>query len=217
MPFGFYSTFFDYMFLPMIDFKVIHRRSGQVLAVFILLHITNHLFSLGGPELHATVMTAFRKVYRFPPVECLLLLGVAIQIFSGLFLIFKRSERKMSLPQVIQRISGFYMAAFMCFHIWAVMMGRFVWKVETGFHFAAGGTTHLPSAYFFIPYYFLSVVAVFFHIASIHYIKSNELLVSLPDSNMPLAKRRIKVASLIIASVGVVAGACIIGAMVTYG
>ncbi|MBS0027822.1 hypothetical protein ACTJJ0_04090 [Chitinophaga sp. 22321] len=201
----------------MIDFKVIHRRSGQVLAVFILLHITNHLFSLGGPELHATVMTALRKIYRFPPVECLLLLCVAIQIFSGLLLIFKKSERKISAPQVIQRVSGFYLAAFMCNHIRAVMMGRFVWKVETGFQFAAGGAAHLPSAYFFIPYYFLSVVAVFFHVASIHYIKSNDLLVHLPDSNIPAAKRRIKVAALTIASVGVVTAVCIIGAMVKYG
>lgn len=47
--------------------KQFHRFSGIVVAAFLVLHLCNHLFALGGPALHITVMKYFRMVYRFPP------------------------------------------------------------------------------------------------------------------------------------------------------
>lgn len=55
-------------------------------------------------------------------------------------------------------------------------MARFQWKVETDFYFAAGVANRYPEKLFFIPYYILSLVTVFAHIACAHYIKRNEQL-----------------------------------------
>jgi succinate dehydrogenase/fumarate reductase cytochrome b subunit len=63
--------------------KKLHHLSGIVIASFLLLHVTNHLFALGGPALHIGVMNLFRHVYRFLPVKILLLVCVIFQLVSG--------------------------------------------------------------------------------------------------------------------------------------
>ena len=70
--------------------KKLHRLSGIVIASFLLLHISNHLFALGGPAMHIAVMNIFRYVYRFLPVEVLLLMCVIFQVISGATLVFQK-------------------------------------------------------------------------------------------------------------------------------
>ncbi|AYB35105.1 hypothetical protein D4L85_32980 [Chryseolinea soli] len=65
-------------------------------------------------------------------------------------------------------ISGLYLSFFLFYHIRAVMLGRFVWNTETDFHFAAWGVKNSPADRFFIPYYSLSVLCVFIHVACVH-------------------------------------------------
>lgn len=156
--------------------KRFHRLSGIIIASFLLLHLTNHLFALGGPSLHITVMNFFRHIYRFAPVEILLLLCVLFQVVSGIWLVFTKGFRRQPFYIVIQVLSGLYLSFFMIYHVRAVMLGRFQWKVETDFHFAAGVANRYPEKLFFIPYYTLSLVAVFAHIACAHYIKRKEQL-----------------------------------------
>jgi succinate dehydrogenase/fumarate reductase cytochrome b subunit len=90
--------------------KKLHRISGIVIALFLVLHLTNHLFALGGPQLHITVMNLFRHVYRFWAVEVFLLLCVTFQIISGMALVYKKGFRKQSLYVVIQVLSGLYLS-----------------------------------------------------------------------------------------------------------
>jgi succinate dehydrogenase/fumarate reductase cytochrome b subunit len=156
--------------------KKLHRLSGIVIAFFLLLHVTNHLFALGGPKLHITVMNLFRYAYRFLPVEILLLLCVAFQIISGVVLVFKKGFLKQPLYVKIQIASGLYLSFFMIYHVRAIMLGRYQWKVDTDFYFAAGVANNYPSKLFFIPYYTLSLACVFAHIACAHYIKRMEKL-----------------------------------------
>jgi len=157
-------------------FKKFHRLSGIVLAGFLLLHLTNHLFALAGPQLHITVMNLFRHVYRFLPVEILLLMCVIFQIISGLVLVLKKGFLKQPFYVIIQILSGLYLSFFMIYHVRAVMLGRYQWNVDTDFYFAAGVANNYPSKLFFIPYYMLSLVCVFTHIACVHYIKRMEKL-----------------------------------------
>ena len=79
--------------------KTLHRISGIVIAAFLVLHLCNHLFALGGPALHITVMKYFRMVYRFPPVEIILLLCVTIQIVSGLRLVFYKRVQEAAISR----------------------------------------------------------------------------------------------------------------------
>jgi succinate dehydrogenase/fumarate reductase cytochrome b subunit len=156
--------------------KRLHHLSGIVIASFLLLHVTNHLFALGGPSLHLTVMNLFRTVYRFPPIEILLILCVIFQIISGVSLVLKKGILKKSVYEVVQILSGLYLSFFMVYHLRAVMLGRYQWNAETDFYFAAGVANRYPEKLFFIPYYSLSLICIFAHIACVHYIKRIEML-----------------------------------------
>ena len=156
--------------------KKLHRLSGVVMASFLLLHLTNHLFALGGPSLHISVMNLFRHIYRFPPIEILLLLCVLFQVISGIWLVFKKGFLRQPFYIVIQVLSGLYLSFFMIYHVRAVLLGRFQWNVDTDFYFAAGVANRYPEKLFFIPYYTLSLVCMFAHIACVHYIKRMEKL-----------------------------------------
>jgi hypothetical protein len=151
--------------------KKIHRYSGIVLATFFLFHVINHLCAWGGADLHIRVMKLFRIVYRFPPVEIVLLLSALVQVISGLILVWKKGFRKNGYD-VMQVASGLYLSFFLFYHIRAVMLGRYAWNVETDFHFAAWGVKNTPADLFFIPYYSLSVLCVFIHLACVHRQKS---------------------------------------------
>ncbi|WP_343745874.1 hypothetical protein [Chitinophaga sp.] len=187
-----------------ISLKRLHRLSGIILASFLLLHITNHLFALGGPQCHITVMNILRHVYRFWPVELLLLLCVGFQVVSGLGLVMKKGFVRQPWYVVAQVLSGLYLSFFLIYHVQAVLRGRFQWKMNTGFYFAAGVANHYPEKLFFIPYYTLSLVAVFTHIAAVHYLKRMEQWQLKPEDHF---KRRYKNETI---------GICIAGGLVTF-
>nr|WP_295929490.1 hypothetical protein [uncultured Dyadobacter sp.] len=170
--------------------RKLHRISGILIAVFLLLHLTNHLFALGGPAMHITVMKYARLVYRFPPVEALLLASVAFQIASGLRLVAGKGFRNQPLYIRAQTWSGIYLALFLINHVAAVMMARYNWHVETDFYFASGVAVHYPEKLFFIPYYTLSVLCVFLHLACAHYARRKELSQISGSGSVPIRFQR---------------------------
>ena len=187
--------------------KKLHHLSGIIIASFLLLHLTNHLFALGGPALHIAVMNLFRHVYRFLPVEIVLLICVVFQIISGVTLVFRKRFLKQPLYVIIQIVSGLYLSFFMVFHVRAVILGRYQWNVDTDFYFAARVANNYPSKLFFIPYYTLSLVCVFAHIACAHYIIGIEKINKLPvDINKTKFRKMYKREA---------AGICMVGALIT--
>ncbi|HWV31363.1 MAG TPA: hypothetical protein VN038_17010 [Dyadobacter sp.] len=185
--------------------KQLHRISGIVIAAFLVLHLSNHLFALGGPALHITVMKYFRIVYRFPPMEVLLLLCVAFQIISGLGLVFTKGFRRLPTYVIAQVVSGIYLSLFLINHVKAVLLARYEWNVETDFYFASGVAVRYPEKLFFIPYYTFSVLCAFTHIACAHYARRTEL------ATVPDAGGRFRREAFWILGAGVVVTALIMG------
>jgi hypothetical protein len=156
--------------------KSYHYWTGLLLAVFILVHLANHLVALWGVPAHLATMAALRKVYRHPAVEAGLLLAVAGQIFSGLRLYWlSRKQPQRPWAERIQIFSGLYLAFFLLVHTSAVLSGRALLGLDTNLYFAAAGINTFPFSLFFIPYYFLAVAAIFLHVASLHYRKGRHL------------------------------------------
>ncbi|NML39163.1 hypothetical protein HHL17_18330 [Chitinophaga sp. G-6-1-13] len=184
-----------------LSLKRLHHTSGIVLASFLLLHIGNHLFALGGPQWHITVMNILRHIYRFWLVELVLLFCVGFQVVSGVSFVVRKGFVRQPFYVVVQVLSGLYLSFFMIYHVQAVLRGRLQWKMNTDFYFAAGVANHYPEKLFFIPYYTLSLVAVFAHIAAAHYIKRME---QRPDQHL---LRRYKNETL---------GICLVGSVVTF-
>lgn len=190
--------------------KQFHRISGVIIAVFLVLHLSNHLFALGGPALHISIMKYFRMVYRFPPVEVMLLLCVTIQITSGLRLVFTKGFRKQPLYVIVQAVSGIYLSLFLINHVRAVLLARYEWHVETDFYFASGVAVHYPEKLFFIPYYTLSVLCAFMHIACAHYARRMALAAVSISSG---AAGRFKKEAFWILGTGIVVTALIMGSL----
>ncbi len=144
--------------------RTLHRTSATVLVVFACMHIANHLASLSSIALHIDFMARAREIYRQPIVEALILSCVVMQIASGLWLVLRDwSQRKGLLPW-LQAISGGYLAMFLLVHVGAVIVGRTVLNLDTNFYFAAAGINVQPFQFFFAPYYFLAVLALFAHL-----------------------------------------------------
>ncbi|KQY16145.1 hypothetical protein ASD28_22085 [Massilia sp. Root133] len=147
----------------MIAPRRLHRAAGAVLAVFLVVHVANHLAALAGVDAHVRFMDAARRVYRQPVVEAVLLACVVLQAASGLRMLWTGRQRRRGVLAWLQAGSGAYVALFLAIHVAAVLAGR-AGGLDTNFHFAAAGLHVWPFVLFFVPYYFLAVAALFVHL-----------------------------------------------------
>ncbi len=154
----------------------LHRLSAFFIGSFITIHLLNHLLSLGGIDAHISFMASFRQFYRIPVIEVLLLSGILFQIGSGLLLIKNRWGERRGFYARLQAISGGYLALFLINHIAAVLFGRALLGLDTNFYFAAAGLHISPFQFFFVPYYYLAVLAIFAHVAcALHWLSRERL------------------------------------------
>jgi hypothetical protein len=165
-----------------------HALSAALIAAFVCLHIANHLAGLAGAATHIAFMKAARSVYRFRLVELALLSCIAFQLVSGLTLVRGWKQRHGLVPW-LQAVSGAYLAFFLFVHVGAVLFGRGALNLDTNFYFAAAGFHVAPFQFFFAPYYFFGVVALFAHLACAAYWRAQSrsrvvqiLVVALPSA-----------------------------------
>ena len=147
----------------------LHRLSGILIALFVGLHLVNHLASLFGPGAHIELMEQLRMVYRHVLAESLLLTAVVIQIISGTRLFLAKRRTAAGFYEQLQIRSGLYLAFFFLIHVGAVMTGRYVLQLDTNFYFGAAGLNVFPFNLFFLPYYGLAILSFFGHLAALHY------------------------------------------------
>lgn len=143
----------------------VHRLSATIIGTYVLFHLFNHLLALKGIDVHIDFMKSYRDIYRFPILEFLLLFLIAFQIASGSYFIVKRRGQRHGFFEKAQGVSGAYLAFFLLVHVSAVLSGRAIFKLDTNFYYAAAGLNIAPFQTFFLPYYFLAVVALFTHVA----------------------------------------------------
>ena len=142
-----------------------HRISALVIGSFVLVHFINHFFIFCGTQHHINFMESFRVIYRNPIVEALLLVCILFQIGSGVYFVWRRRGQRSGFLDKVQAISGLYMAYFLLNHVGAVLFGRLVSELDTNIYFGIAGFYSAPFYLYFIPYYFLAVVAIFVHTA----------------------------------------------------
>lgn len=162
-----------YLFDKNIQMKRVHYFSGLFITVFIAFHLLNHAFAFVSLEKHLEIMKIFRVVYRNIIVESLLLIAVAVQIYSGIKLVLHSRKTAVSMLEKLHIYSGLYLAVFLLIHTSAVLSARFIFHIDSNTYFGAAGLNQFPLVLFFVPYYFLAINAFFSHIACIHYKKTN--------------------------------------------
>lgn len=149
--------------------RTLHRTSAILIAVFACFHIANHLAGLTGVAAHVAFMDNARLVYRNVVVEIVLLWCVAFQVGSGLTLALRGWRQRRGFVPWLQALSGLYLSFFLLVHVSAILSGRILLNLDTNFYFAAAGFHVPPYPFFFVPYYFLAVVALFAHLGCAAY------------------------------------------------
>jgi hypothetical protein len=150
--------------------RVAHGVSAALIACFVLFHLTNHLFGLEGPAIHAAIMKAGRTVYRAPLVEPVLVILLLFQVASGVRLAWRWSSVGADAHRNFQIGSGAYLAAFLLAHMnSALLSARAVHKIDTNWAWAAGlptGLIHDAWNIRLLPHYALGVFFILGHLAS---------------------------------------------------
>ncbi|MEE9313131.1 MAG: hypothetical protein V3V02_00645 [Rhizobiaceae bacterium] len=142
----------------------LHRISAAVIALYVVIHLMNHLIAVFGVDAHILTMKTLRSGYRLLLIEAVLVGSVLFQIASGVWFVWRRWGQQRGFYDHLQAVSGGYIAFFLLVHVGAVLQGRST-GLDTNFYFAAAGLHSFPAYLFFIPYYFLAVAAFFAHIA----------------------------------------------------
>lgn len=142
----------------------IHRLSAAFIASYVLIHLFNHLLALKGINAHIEFMKEYREIYRFPIFEVLLLFFLVFQISSGIYFIVKRRFQRNGFFVKAQALSGAYLGFFLLIHVGAVLLGRAAFDLDTNFYYAAAGLNIPPFKAFFLPYYFLAIIAFITHV-----------------------------------------------------
>ncbi len=150
--------------------RVVHGVTAAVLSLYVLFHVTNHLFGLIGPEAHAAVMKIGRLVYRSGVGEPLLVAAMLFQIGTGLYLAWRWSAAPQGFHRTYQVASGAYLSLFILGHMNSVFIyARRFLRIPTDWNFAIGAPTGLIHDAWnirLLPHYALGVFFVLSHLAS---------------------------------------------------
>lgn len=148
--------------------RVAHGIAALAILTFLAFHLTNHLFGLFGPVLHARLMAMGRVVYRSQFVEPALVAILLFQVASGVKLAWRWSARPLDGVGVMQVGSGAYLAAFILTHLnSAFVSARWVHKIPTDWAWATGAPDGLLLDAWnirLLPHYALGVFFVIAHV-----------------------------------------------------
>jgi hypothetical protein len=149
------------------NFRHVHATSAIVLATFALLHVFNHSIAMVSLAMNKAVLSALRLVYRQDVAQVVLVAAVALQVITGLTMVWKYYLRRATPLRNLQLVSGLYLAVFLVTHLITVFNTRragidtdFVWASH-----APGGLLASLSSVSLLPRYSLAVLAVFVHLA----------------------------------------------------
>lgn len=148
-------------------FRHIHATSAIVLATFALAHVFNHSLAIISLDTNRAVLNALRLVYRQNVAQTILVAAIAVQVLTGLTMVWKYYLRRATPLRNLQLVSGLYLAVFLVSHLVTVFTTRsngidtdFVWASH-----APGGLLASLSSVSLLPRYSLAVLAVFVHLA----------------------------------------------------
>ena len=149
--------------------RVAHGFSAlAIIAIFLGLHLTNHLTGLIGPETHAQFMKVVRTIYRAKLIEPVLVLLLFFQVGTGLYFAMRYMAKPMDAFRAFQVASGMYLAFYVIGHMDSVfILGRTFLGIETGWDFATGAPVGLIRGarnIRLLPHYGLGVFFVIAHL-----------------------------------------------------
>ena len=154
-----------------LSLRTIHKFNAVILILFGLFHMGNHMFLIAGPDTYNTVQDDLNTVYRFVLIEPILIASMITQAAIGLVLLIrsfrqvpKRKFSSRDFWEKAQLLSGIMIVIFISQHLFALGMLRWTSGLESNFYWPASVMNGAPFIYYFAPYYFLGVLALFTHV-----------------------------------------------------
>lgn len=152
------------------DWRFVHGVTAAVLCLYVVFHLTNHLFGLVGPDAHAAVMKIGHVVYRSVVGEPSFVAAMLFQIGTGLVLAWRWSGAVRDFQRTYQVASGAYLSLFILGHMNSVFVyARRFLGIPTDWNFAIGAPTGLIHDAWnirLLPHYALGAFFVLSHLAS---------------------------------------------------
>ena len=144
-------------------YGLINKMSPLLLGLFVFIHILNHLMLVISIKEHISFMENFRFIYRNIYIESILLLAFLFQIIKSIKVIWHERKKRRTFFEKLIFISKIYLIYFLINHISAVLFGRIVFNLDTNIYYAIAGLYIFPYSLYFVPYYFLSIICLFFY------------------------------------------------------
>ena len=154
-----------------VPLRVAHGVSALALvAIFLALHIANHLMFPAGPGSYEAVMKLFRHIYRTEILQPLLVALFLFQVGTRAVLRLACDGAPSDRFRTFQIASGVYLAFYVLGHMNSVFIyARTYLGIDTGWGFATGAPTGLirdPWNIRLVPHYWLGIFFVLAHLAA---------------------------------------------------
>lgn len=151
--------------------RVAHGVSALcIIAMFLALHLANHLTFILGPDTYREVMKALRHVYRQEVLQPLLVALFLFQVGSGVYLATHIGARPMDRFRTFQIATGIFLAAYVLGHMNSVFVfARLYLGIDSDWAFATGAPAGLIKDAWnirLVPHYGLGVFFVLSHLAA---------------------------------------------------
>src|SRR5665213_65353 len=150
---------------PVVSLRRVHGYAAALITVFALAHVANHAAAIASLSAHTAVLSVLRPIYRERIIEIALVASIVLQIVSGVVLTWRSHLRKTTAIRNVQAVSGLYLAVFLGSHLLEKIGTR--QEAQTTLAWATGGPSGLMARaglLFMLPYYSLSVLALFVHL-----------------------------------------------------
>jgi hypothetical protein len=141
-----------------------------IVAIFLVLHLANHLTFILGPDTYRAVMKGVRHVYRQEVLQPLLVALFLFQVGSGVYLATRAVAQPMDRFRTFQIASGIFLAAYVLGHMNSVFVyARLYLGIDSDWAFATGAPAGLVKDAWnirLVPHYGLGVFFVLSHLAA---------------------------------------------------
>lgn len=138
--------------------------SGTIFLGFVLVHLTNTAFALGGPEDYNAFQRATRAVYQNPVVELVLLMVPLVVHFAAAIVRLSRDgfrRPRLDWRARLHRYTGYYLMTVVSGHVLATRGPSFFLDFHPGFEGVAFSLWWQPLTFY--PYYTLFALAALYH------------------------------------------------------
>ena len=144
--------------------SMLQAASAMLFGIFLVLHLSNTLLAIAGPDVYNGVQQRLQLFYQHPQLEWVLVfIPLFVHASIGVYQIFSaaRTGKRLTKRQRSHRLAGIFLLAVIFGHVAATRGVGYFYEAPPGFSGVSFSLWWMP--WVFYPYYLLLFVAAFSH------------------------------------------------------